>query len=194
MPQVLLQHCVHKPEHPSTMRQPWRKILFSHGVSVKQKVNLILLITLNFSEKSTFRDCRFLYFKTHVLLENIPLGRERGQVLTDHSEHLFQLCRQSQAYSQLLRMLVSVVRYHRLISRQPLNRKRVVGNRGILLLFWIPPVHFSASLSLSLSHFIWTLFEVKGIWNIALKKTILLSELPLLSFAETEIGTGQKKS
>lgn len=57
---------------------------------------------------------------------------------------------------------------------------------GILLLFFLFLMH--------LSRFIWTLFAIKAILNIALKKSIVLSEIQLLSFAEAERDWDRKKS
>lgn len=122
------------------------------------------------------------------------MGRERGQVIIWTFPVFVPAVQTNQAHSQrasqkaaaLLKAGVPFVQSHRL--RSHLHSYRKWWEMEASCCFFSSP-----NALLSLYHFIWTLFAIKAILNIALKKMIVLSELQSLSFAEAEIDWDRKK-
>lgn len=128
------------------------------------------------------------------MLENILMGRERGQVIIWTFLAFVPAVQTNQAHSQRAsQKAAALLKAGALCAISSIEIsltlvQEVVGNGGILLLFFSSP-----NALISLYHFIWTLFAIKAILNIALKKIIVLSELQSLSFAEAEIDWDKKK-
>lgn len=88
------------------------------------------------------------------MLENIHTGRERGQVISEHFEHLFQLCGQNQDHSQTASQKADrlfkagVLCTVSSIDTSVTVVQEVVGNGGILLLLFLSLMHLSLSIIL----------------------------------------------
>lgn len=144
---ILLQCCSHKTEHPSVIRPPWLKILSPHKVSVLPNLST----THRFSETVVFHGYSFLCFKSHLMLGNILMGRERGPVIIWAFHVFVPAVQANQAHSQRAsQKAAALLKADALCAISSIEIsvtlvQEVVGNGGILLLFFLPLMHLFLS-------------------------------------------------